>query len=68
MSGRYALMPMSGPQERIVMDLPAYWQTKTALQNPDGTFRFTIDDSGARIGDGSDSFGIDSFGRFVEIP
>lgn len=67
LAGRYSLMPLDQAQERQLLDLPAYWQTKTALQNPDGTFRFTIDDTGARLGDGSQRFGIDSFGRFVEL-
>jgi hypothetical protein len=64
---RYALLPAAAKFERDLMQLPVYWQTKNALQNTDGTFRYTIDSTGARVGDGTGHFGVDSFGRWVDL-
>lgn len=50
--------------ERVIRRMPAFPNTRNALQNADGSFRFApLDDGTLGLG----TYGIDSYGRFVAI-
>lgn len=63
--GSLAIFPLKSDVERAVLELPINLEAKESLQNDDGSFKYAPRNDGTLVGPGR--YGIDSFGRFVDL-